>query len=193
VVNSILWNCDTLEVVKWYPQILYSCVKSGYEGEGNIDTDPLFNNPDESDFGLTEYSPCVDAGVDFLVIDGDTLINLSEDEYEGFSPDMGAFESPYHNSVTDCNLNPSSFILYPAYPNPFNSSTTITYGLRLPALTQLTLYDLSGQKVKTLFEGYKQAGFHSVNLNANDLTSGLYFVRLEGSNESLTGKIMLIK
>jgi len=90
-------------------------------------------------------------------------------------------------------LHPSSLILLPPYPNPFNSTTTIRYGLGKPAPTRLALYDLSGQEVRTLYEGYRQAGIYTSNMNANDLTSGLYFVRLEASGEVVTQKVMLIR
>ncbi|NQU05801.1 MAG: T9SS type A sorting domain-containing protein, partial [Calditrichaeota bacterium] len=88
---------------------------------------------------------------------------------------------------------PTEFKLFAAYPTPFNSTTTITYGLKIPAPTRLALYDLSGREVRTLFDGYRQAGFHSVRMNANDLSSGLYFVRLEGSGQIATKKIILIR
>jgi hypothetical protein len=88
---------------------------------------------------------------------------------------------------------PSTFILNPAYPNPFNSTTTITYGLDKSATTRLALYDLSGREVRTLFDGYKQAGFHSVNLNADDLSSGFYLVRLETAGFMATREIILLR
>ncbi|MCF7811399.1 T9SS type A sorting domain-containing protein [bacterium] len=91
------------------------------------------------------------------------------------------------------NLLPDEISLAPAYPNPFNSTTTISYGLDRPARTRIAVYDLSGREVTTLFDGYRQAGFHSVNLNANDLASGLYFVQLKASNQISTQKVILIR
>jgi hypothetical protein len=88
---------------------------------------------------------------------------------------------------------PTIFLLFPANPNPFNSTTTITYGLRLPAPTRLTLFDLSGREVMMLLDGYRQTGFHSVNLSADNLSSGLYLLRLEASGQIQNQKIMLIK
>ncbi|NQT35501.1 T9SS type A sorting domain-containing protein, partial [bacterium] len=79
------------------------------------------------------------------------------------------------------------------YPNPFNSTTSITYGLGKPAPTRLALYDLSGQQITTLFEGFRQSGFHSLTLNANNLPSGLYFVRLKASEKVSTQKVMLVR
>ncbi len=88
---------------------------------------------------------------------------------------------------------PDEFGINSVYPNPFNSSTTIRYGLGKPAPTRLALYDLSGREVRTLYEGNRQAGFHSVNLNANDLSSGVYFVRLEASGQTISRKVLLIR
>ena len=80
-----------------------------------------------------------------------------------------------------------------SFPNPFNSTTTIRYNLALPGLLSLQVYNPLGQQVSSLFEGYRQAGFYSLNLNAADLPSGLYFVRLEAAGDIRTRKIMLIR
>ncbi len=97
-------------------------------------------------------------------------------------------------SVTESDFDsPSSFSLLPSYPNPFNSTTTISYGLPYPGSVSLQVYNLSGQRMTTLFNGYRQPGIHSTTLTADDLASGLYFVRLEGAGEVATRKVMLIR
>ena len=89
--------------------------------------------------------------------------------------------------------HPSSFILYSAYPNPFNSTTTIRYGLPYPSHVSLQIYNLSGQRIGTLFEGYRQAGFHIANLNAGDLASGFYMIRLETPEQAFSRRVVLVK
>jgi hypothetical protein len=89
--------------------------------------------------------------------------------------------------------SPSKFILYPAYPNPFNSTTTIEYSLPYASQVSLNLYSLSGQRIEMLVSGRMQAGVHRTMLDAGDMASGLYFVKLEGVGQSVTQKIMLIK
>ncbi len=89
-------------------------------------------------------------------------------------------------------LLPCVFILFPAYPNPFNSTTTIRYGLPYPSNVSIQVYNPSGQRIGTLFEGYRQAGIHTTTLPATNLPSGLYFVQLE-SDELFTQKVMLIR
>ena len=85
------------------------------------------------------------------------------------------------------------FILMPVYPNPFNSTTTISYGLPCPSQVSLLVYNTLGQQITTVFEGYRQAGFHSATLSASDLPSGLYFVQLKASEQVFTRKVMLIQ
>jgi hypothetical protein len=102
------------------------------------------------------------------------------------------YQAEIENKVPEQTLIPVEFLLK-TYPNPFNSSTTITYGLPVAGSVSLLLYDIAGRNIKTLVEGNRQAGFHSVNLNVSDLSSGLYIVRLEVSEKVLTQKIMLIR
>jgi len=104
-------------------------------------------------------------------------------------------------NVYDCSVAmgvpvpivPNIYTLLPAYPNPFNSSTTISFGLPISSFVSLQVYNPVGQKIHDMFYGYKQAGFHSVNMNAGDLQSGLFFVKLESNRISLTQKIILAR
>ncbi len=110
VLNSIIWNNSPEYIIidqNWYPPyfiLSFSNIQGGLEGiisnendviywgQGNINTDPLFTNTDIGDYTLQDDSPCIDAGADFFVWEGDTLIDLSPDEYYGSAPDMGAYE-----------------------------------------------------------------------------------------------------
>jgi len=91
------------------------------------------------------------------------------------------------------NTIPGDFCLNPAYPNPFNSTTTIEYGLPYPGRVSLWIYNSLGQQITTLFEGYQKTGIHSANLNANGLPSGLYFVRLESSGQILSKEVIVLR
>jgi len=88
---------------------------------------------------------------------------------------------------------PANFLINRIYPNPFNSTTTISYVLPYPTHVLLQLYNPLGQRIFTMFEGHRQACVHSTNLNSSGLPSGLYFVRLEAAGQMFTGKIMLIR
>jgi len=88
---------------------------------------------------------------------------------------------------------PEVFALHQNYPNPFNPSTVLSFTLGKGALTSLTVYNLLGQKVATLYNGYAAAGSHEVTFNASALSSGVYFYRLESGNLTSVKKMMLMK
>ena len=91
------------------------------------------------------------------------------------------------------NLEEHLFTLMPAYPNPFNATTTISYLLACPSPVQLSVYGVSGQKVATLINDYKNAGIHSVRFNGGGLPSGVYFYCIETPDFTRTGKMLLVK
>lgn len=71
------------------------------------------------------------------------------------------------------------------YPNPFQSSTTITYSIPAPAYVRLIVYDLLGRKVRSLVDGPQAAGSHAVEWDASGVPNGIYMGRLEaGENTS---------
>ncbi len=88
---------------------------------------------------------------------------------------------------------PSTYGLSQNYPNPFNPETSITYTIPLKEHITLTVYNMLGQKVKTLVDGIKDAGVYSVNFNANELASGVYFYTLKTENYNRSKKLILLK
>ena len=79
------------------------------------------------------------------------------------------------------------------YPNPFNPSTTINFTLAQSGQMTLKVYDLLGREVKTLVNGFITAGNHSVQLNGNDLVSGVYIYKITAGSFSATKKLTLLK
>lgn len=88
---------------------------------------------------------------------------------------------------------PSGFVLEQNYPNPFNPSTQIEYALPKAMNIKLAVYNLLGQEVALLVNGYRSLGSHKVNFNANGLSSGLYVYRLEAGSKIITKKLTIIK
>ena len=214
LVNCISWNNSPQEVEFWYyydPNtitIANSDIDGGEEGivinnngtinwlEGNIAADPLFVDAEMEDYHLTGDSPCIDTGIAYFEYEGEVLVDLSEDEYWGIAPDMGAFE--YVNLDSDENEITSSGIQLVNYPNPFNPETNIIYNLPEAAQTKIAVYNLKGQLVKLLADEILPAGNNSLlwngrNENGKKVSSGVYLVRLNSSNEIATKKIMLMK
>ncbi len=96
-------------------------------------------------------------------------------------------------SVDDIELNNFNFKLFQNYPNPFNPSTIISFNIVTKGNYKLTVYNMLGQKVKTLVDRELSAGFQKVNLDANNFPSGVYFYSLSGENIQITKKMLLLK
>lgn len=93
--------------------------------------------------------------------------------------------------IEDAVLN--EFQLYRNYPNPFNPSTTIKYSLPRQSRIKISLYNILGNLVETLFDGEQTAGIHQLILNAKDLSSGVYFVSMEADHFNKSIKISVVK
>ena len=89
--------------------------------------------------------------------------------------------------------DPSNFDLEQNYPNPFNPTTVISYQLPVSSNISLKVYDLIGQEITTLFEGFRQAGNYSTTFNAKGLSSGIYLYRLDAGNFEFTKKALLLR
>jgi len=93
----------------------------------------------------------------------------------------------------EINDLPKDFTLSQNYPNPFNPNTIISYSLPSSSNIKLLVYNTLGQLVNTLESGYKSAGNYSLNFNASDLSSGIYFYKLEAGQFSQVKKMILLK
>jgi endo-1,4-beta-xylanase len=88
---------------------------------------------------------------------------------------------------------PVSFSLSQNYPNPFNPTTQIEYSIPYSGYISLKVYNLLGQYVLTLFEGFRNAGNYKITFNAGELASGVYLYRLKADNFINTKKLILLK
>lgn len=88
---------------------------------------------------------------------------------------------------------PSEFNLSQNYPNPFNPSTTIRFDLPDAGQVSLMVYNIKGQQVASLIDSYYQPGYHSIEWDAGDLPSGIYFARLKADGYIRTVKCLLVK
>ncbi len=148
----------------------------------NIFLNPMFVDTAIGDFHLMDESPCIDAGAPTLPLDPDSTI-----------ADIGAFY--YHQSAAEppAILLPTTYALYPNWPNPFNSTTMIRYDVPSAGKVSLTMFNLLGQRVATLFDRHQLAGSHTIAWNASSLPSGLYFCRMNAVGFVQTRKMLLVK
>lgn len=131
-----------------------------------------------------------DAGEPYGIYGGDAAVPIEVTETESPEGIHIALSEP--NAVpaprplpTDPGLN--------AYPNPFNSTTRVEFTLPAAAPVELRLFDVQGREVRTLTAGVYAAGRHELRLEARDLASGLYFVRLVTPTQHLSRPVLLLR
>ncbi|MBS1516514.1 MAG: T9SS type A sorting domain-containing protein [Bacteroidetes bacterium] len=88
---------------------------------------------------------------------------------------------------------PDSYSLSQNFPNPFNPVTTINYSIPVSGLVNLKVFNILGKKVSSLVNDFKQPGNYSVDFDASDLTSGIYFYKISAGDFSEIKKMTLIK
>ena len=99
-------------------------------------------------------------------------------------------------SVFIARLNteiPLGFNLEQNYPNPFNGSTRISYSIPKNTKVEMKIYDMLGREVRTLVNEYQTAGNYVVMFNSGNLSSGVYFYRINAEDFSLVKKLVIIK
>lgn len=98
-----------------------------------------------------------------------------------------------NNSVNGDPLAPIQFGLSEPYPNPFNNSSIVEFSMETKGFATVSLYDLSGREISRLASGSFTAGNHSVALQADELSAGVYILRLEAGGMSQSRKVVLVK
>jgi hypothetical protein len=197
VCNNIFWNnSSTLNDQEVGPvtattlHVRYSVVQGGFLGEGNLDTDPMFVDSDNGDFTLMPESPCINAGDPNSPLDPD-----------GSIADIGAFYYPNPVGVDEGNSEielPHSFALSQNYPNPFNPFTTIEYSLPERSRVKIDVFNILGQKVRSLVDSEKSAGFYKITWDGTTTAgmpaaSGIYLYRFQAGDYVETKMMLLMK
>ncbi|MGE5810641.1 MAG: C25 family cysteine peptidase [Ignavibacteria bacterium] len=88
---------------------------------------------------------------------------------------------------------PAQYSLNQNFPNPFNPSTTIKFSIPEDGIVEMKVYNILGNEVASIANGFFKAGEHSINFNAADLSSGVYFYTIKSKNFTQTRKMMLLK
>jgi hypothetical protein len=124
------------------------------------------------------------------------VLNKETGQYDNSKIELRPYEFTtirFGNPVT-----PTKFTLSGNYPNPFNPTTTISYSIPQDGNVELIVYNIRGQKVKTLVTGTQPAGVYNVTWNGKDdngkrASSGLYFYKLNSSGKTAVKKMLLLK
>jgi hypothetical protein len=169
--------------------------------QGNLDTDPLWTGIGDYPYALQSGSPCIDAGT----LDLPNGIELPEFDLAGnpriygSTVDMGAYEWQGTGTEEVTTYFPLSTHLT-NYPNPFNPSTTISFSIEQNEQNQqveLCIFNIKGQKVKTLIDAVVSATEISCTWNGKDengkrVSSGEYIARLTINGEEKAVRKMLV-
>ncbi len=154
-----------------------------------VNVNPFFIDETIDDYHLRQGSPCIDAGNPNFPLDPD-----------GTRADIGAF---YYNQgvgikgASPPNI-PTTYSFSQNYPNPFNPITEIKYDLPKSSEVNLAIYNILGQRIRTLVNEQQEAGYYTVFWNSEDergeeVTSGIYLCRIEAGKFSQTKKLILLK
>ena len=111
----------------------------------------------------------------------ETIDRLLEDDEDGIGDDDSEFAQP------------DEFILHPAFPNPFNSSTKLTFELTNLLVISLGIFDVNGTEIFDFGTKNYPGGVHSLNWDASDFPAGTYIFQLKSGDRSVTNKLILIK
>jgi hypothetical protein len=167
----------------------------------------------------TCYAPNIDTVPDPVVVNASSQLELAIDVITSINPDQGDITV----RVEEWN-NPSNFLtesfaastlptkirhtlpvtgeyqLYTNYPNPFNPSTTIPFeiGGNKTERTIIVVYNVVGQRIKTIFDGYLSPGIHNASWDGQDamgrpVSSGIYFLEFRTEQHFMMGKMFLLK
>jgi len=161
--------------------IVYAQIGNDYYGYGITDAKGQYriNNLPEGDFILIAHK-LANQSVS-------KPVSLNENGLTGVNFVMNKRTS--NNIVT----GPTEFKLTQNFPNPFNPATTIKYNVPVNSQVSLKVYNTTGQLVSTLVEGTQEPGSYEISFNASDLSSGVYYYRLNAGSYTDTKKMTLIK
>jgi xylan 1,4-beta-xylosidase len=166
-------------IVKWDPVEN----SDGYIVRYGIDPDKLYNH--------------------YIVYDADSVsihsLNKGIEYYfsvEAFDSGTDFYDGEYQEPVIPESLNsiPKGYSLLNNYPNPFNSSTRISYSLPAADFITLKIFDITGREIETLVNAFQASGEYNVNFIAKNLSTGTYFCKLQiGNNFTEIKKMNYIK
>ncbi len=139
--------------------------------------------PADAFFTQAQYKGAFDPAADALWTNGWTA--LSQDGYTGDDA------TPVANDRSNAAVH--SFALSQNYPNPFNPTTTINFSVANDVNVKLEVFNMLGQKVSTLVEGFRQSGKHKVTWDAANFQSGMYIYQLTAGSYVQKQKMLLLK
>ncbi|MCB9357756.1 MAG: T9SS type A sorting domain-containing protein [Calditrichaeota bacterium] len=185
--NGGAYDVDQVLRIRWESEGLPAGVHVGlWRGAPVNAFDTLFvatENDGEEEWTIT--GPAADSCYVIIASEADTSIHDISDVH--FRITGGTSADPRNQAI------PQEISLGLPYPNPFNSTLTIPFDLPQPAHVTITIFDVLGREVATLDEGLRPAGYLRTQWQADRVTSGMYFVRMQSEEFSDVRRVQLIK
>ena len=161
----------------------------GFEVERQVSIDQLTAG-NWARIGFVEGNGNSNSPTDYSFIDDEVTSGKYAYRLKQIDND-GTFE---YSKIIEINVNsPLEFELNQNYPNSFNPSTTIKFSLPTTSSVKLSVFNILGEEVQILMNETKEAGIYTINFNAAELNSGIYFYKLETRNFLRVKKMSLIR
>jgi hypothetical protein len=175
LLNQMQWVISQTGLTDFNGQVIFNFSAIPEFSDPTLLT--VYNRPSEGNGQFSALPTSYDANTNQISV---PMNNLGE-----FAFGSRAYViSSVHGSPAVGGGIPDHFALQQNYPNPFNPSTTIEYQIPEDAIVNITVYNILGQEVRSLAEGFQAAGFYRVVFDASTLPSGVYFYRLNASSVS---------
>ncbi len=192
--GGVTWFSQIQESGKFIHSINFPNSNIGYAVGWQMYIPP---NPDQefimktTDGGSSWYEQYRDVGVlNSIFFVNDTLGWAVGNDGEILTTKNGGVTSVEEENSS---ITPNDFFLFQNYPNPFNPSTTISYSIPEIEFVTLKIYNVLGSEVATLVNEEKPAGSYGVEFFKANLSSGIYFYRIQAGNFTSTKKMVLMK
>jgi hypothetical protein len=144
-----------------------------------------------------KYTRIIPSGLFSVAVSAEGYKNLSitnvQAQQAGTTVDAVLQSTPSGLPATNAGHQPGEYILFDAYPNPFNPSTMISFLLPTRSFVSLKIFNILGSEVATLVSGQLSAGYHSQQWDAADMPSGIYLYQIQTGNTTQTRKLILLR
>lgn len=186
LIEVVITSVDESEIHKGTKESLWTSLKNALKSLAKGNTDAAINqlqafiNKVEAQSG----KKIDEATADKWIADVQGIIDAIETSLE---------KNSNGEELTFNDVKLENYSLNQNYPNPFNPTTSISYSIPSDSRVTLAIYDVLGNEVARLENGYKSAGTYSYSFDASNLSSGMYFYTITAGNFSSTKKMLLMK
>jgi len=175
------------------PTLRWNRISNAISYNAQLAIDLNFNNIIYSASNITDTAHIIEPGT--LAINTFYYWRVRASNSAGFGPysEVWKFKTLFVGVNQISELIPTSYKLYYNYPNPFNPTTKIKFDLPKSSFVKINVFDITGRMISELANTNLQAGSYETEFNGGNISSGIYYYRIEAGNFVETKKMILIK